>query len=268
MPALIDVTNNNSIYDKLEPVFSAAHVGVAPVKVDDVARGVKSVLQKEDTVTDIAYYTVPDFKDVSGALERVRSYNSCPTIVHYPKEDKFVANIYYNKTDNYCWERFSKTKELCQIIIGAEVTRISTFNHMKEFIRSLVAPYTRKFCESAVVMATEIDELGILAACEVLFPMRDRHFYIESQDNEEVRRQIIDMVLAQDRFDADDWDGNGPRDDFNDSASFAELLAFAYRIPRHYVEILLGDDTSYAFWRKARDENPARFGDVRPPRRR
>jgi hypothetical protein len=262
------VENKNSIYNKLEPVFSQAHTGFAPIKVDDVAEGVRQVLQQNDTVTNIEYHPVKNFKEVSGALERIKVLSPNIDISMRAGKDMFIANIYYNATDNYCWERFSKVKELCQIIIGCDCTRISKFNRMKEFIRYLVAPYMRKFGALDMVEAVEIDELGILAACEVLFPMRDRHYYIENQSNPETRQQVINMIQAQDPFDADHWDGTGPRNKFDENATFAELLAFAYRIPKLYVETLLVDDTSYNLWRMARDENPARFGNVtQPPKR-
>lgn len=244
-----------TIYDKLEPIFQLAHSGDAPVRIDDIAKGVRQVLNRTVTVTDIQYHPAANFAEISGALESV-------FVTHENGTDDFVAHIYYRKDDNYCWERFAKAKELCQIVLSTEKTNISKFNPMKEFIRNIVSPFMKRFGDPDVLEATELDDLGVIAACEMLFPMKHRHFYIDNLNDQATREKVIAMVKAQDPFDADEWDGSGPRTDFDDSAPIVDLLAFAYRMPKAYVETLLVDDTAYALWRKARNENPARFGDL------
>ena len=249
-----------ALYDRLEPVFATAHTGCVPVKIDDVAEGVKKIWNMTETVTDIEYHPTPHFEMVAGALEKVK-------ISIDLQHDRFVGHIYYKEHANYCWERFSKAKELCQIILDKKETRISKFNPTKNFIRRIVAPFIQQVNSGDVDEAVVYDHFGIIAACELLFPMRERHYFFERMDDDYVRKQVLAIIQAQDLYDQDQWDGAGPREDFDENGPLTALLAYAYRIPKTYVDTLLVDDTMHELWQWGRNENPTRFASIEHKRK-
>lgn len=102
------------LYDRLEPIFKEAHTGEVPVRLDHVAKAVQRTGEwKHLYVTDVEYHPTPNFRQVIGALQKVKA-------TYDAQRDRIVAHVHYGAEENYCWERFSKAKELCQIVLGGK----------------------------------------------------------------------------------------------------------------------------------------------------
>lgn len=246
-----------ALYSRLEPIFAQAHNGDVPVKMDLVANAVLSGVWKHTYVTDVEYHPTPNFRHVIGALEKVH-------VAYNHQSDRIVAHVHYGAEENYCWERFAKAKELCQIVLGGEKQLTSKFNPVKDLIRGLVAPYMRGLDMTEDADPIRVDNLGLVAACEVLFPMRDRHYFASHMNDPDARDALLKIIRAQHPLDAEEWDGAPPKTDLDPNAPMSDLIAFAYRIPRTYVDTLLVDDTAYGLWKWARNDNPTRFASLEP----
>lgn len=241
------------IFQRLETIFQHAHHQHAPVALDDVARGVLAERNKRGMVTDIEYHPTTDFDVIAGAYEKVK-------ITHEIGSEQFVAHIYYKHGDNYCWERFAKCKELCQLALDGPNARVSQFSQVKSFLRALVAPYTERFGEQPNREAIIADQIGVMAALEVLFPMRERLYFLERYKDNATRDALYRLVKSMPV--KDELHGPAPKTNIGSDAPMAELLAYLYRIPEEYVHVVMDVDFAVDLLRMARDQQPGRFGSL------
>lgn len=255
-----------SIYNSLDPVFQSAHTGIMPIRVNDVVKGVLSEKNKEGWVDRIEFHRVSSFVDVVGALEKVavlNSENQCR--VYNSKKCEFVSHVYFCDKSNYCWQRFAKVKEICQSLINIDEDAVISSSGVSSLIDDLLAAFAGladgaaggKVAYSAPFIS---EALGIYAACEVLFPMRDRHFYLNNWEKTETRETLLKYIEEQASGEVLFLENSQARLDFDKTKSMSHLLAFAYRMPQIYIDYSLQYKAALQMWLMAREGSPNRFG--------
>lgn len=242
-------------YQRIEIAAKHLRGTEVPYQIRDVSQGiVDDVLARTGTRIDVVrYYPSKHFREVRGAIERLN-------VTYDIGAHKSIANIYYKEGDNYCWERLSKCKELCQLLLDTPQTRVSSFTQLRNFFKSLTAAYTQA-PDKHSAEAKRIDELGLLVALEVLFPMEHRLVFLPKLDDSETKSKLLQKARLVKPIEK--MVGKMPRHDIPESPSVIELLSFVYRVPKVYVEHLMDPTTAVDLLQYAQDSNPARYGKLK-----
>ncbi|MBF0251093.1 MAG: hypothetical protein HQL35_10735 [Alphaproteobacteria bacterium] len=257
------------LFDRIEPIVKVSHNGKLPIAIDNVITGAIDAANKRTntarTIHRVELDSVPWFEQMLGGYQAVaKKPDNFDAYDH--KTDEIVHHVYFREGESYCWERFIKCKELCQIALAEKQNDAMKFRTLKELLTNIAAPYTavHGVQDQETEVATILDKLGIWAAIEVLFPLEHRLF-IQKHDDKELTAMIPHlktMVEKQERVDVGNV--NPPMQDppNGDDTNPLAWIAMVYRIPYHYVAHALDKTTNQRLLEMARNDVLDRYGPI------
>lgn len=216
------------IHDDLEIVFASIHDQVLPnadfpIKIDAIANCIKG----NKIVDRIEYIASEDLSQVQGVLRKV----------YVPSSDMRIGRIYHQPDKgepgaNYCWERFTKAKELSHLIIDEPEQSAYDEITIREIAAWAANQRSGPTFENRKAVESEI--WGEVAALEILFPISWRQ----------------GLIIARHR----------------EMYTFTHHgIAERFRIPEIYAASALGVETHTRLLRAAVRNNPQRFEYLQTP---
>lgn len=196
------------LFDKMESLFEIVWDGSnvskggkiperLPIKIDEV----KKAILATTNYYNITFTESKDFDAVYGMVRKMKTLDRSSQIKTYDQAcDSYHAQIFWKSGLNKCWKRFVLCKELMHLVLDDTGSMVDSSVELKQLAMAMMTS-SNEFMTENIQAARKSEEMAVLAALELLFPIQYRHGLIRQKDERKyTNKQIAEVFLIPEMY--------------------------------------------------------------------